>query len=374
MDMEIPDPSDFLPTSVPRLSSLDNALRCQVCKDLFTTPMITSCSHTFCSLCIRQCLSAAAQCPTCRSKDQSIRLRQNLAMQEAVAAWKAVRGAVLEAVKISTSTPSTATTPKIEGKGEGKRKDEEGGRKRVRRTEGRGRIRGEENTAMTQEMTGRYPKRMRKSRSTLAIPTDQDLGIGLDENISSGTESNHKDIDSSSRHYHLHASDLSPPYDPIDDDDDESLKSPPAATAIAPTPASSSSSAPQATDSLVPCPICSRRMKEELVFSHLDKCPGPSGPTSSTPSTSSTTPYANGKSTSTSTNPKAQFSSPPHAPPSGTIHPLHTLQKTQPPVHPQQHLPYLHYTTLKERDLRRKLDTLGIPTTGTKLHLERRHT
>lgn len=88
---EIEDPSDWLNTSLSTFLPLDNALRCQVCKDFYDTPMITSCSHTFCSKCIRTCLSADGKCPTCRTADQASKLRNNLAIDEAVGAFKVAR-------------------------------------------------------------------------------------------------------------------------------------------------------------------------------------------------------------------------------------------------------------------------------------------
>jgi E3 ubiquitin-protein ligase RAD18 len=91
----VDDPSDFASTPAPLLGNLDHAMRCQVCKDFFDTPMITSCSHTFCSMCIRQALSTDGRCPTCRQEDQPSKLRINWAVQEVAASWKKVRGVVL---------------------------------------------------------------------------------------------------------------------------------------------------------------------------------------------------------------------------------------------------------------------------------------
>lgn len=92
---DVPDPSDWLTTSIPKLASIDAALRCLVCKDFFNTPMITSCSHTFCSLCIRRCLNNDGQCPACRTPDQALRLRQNWTVQELVDAFQSVRPVLL---------------------------------------------------------------------------------------------------------------------------------------------------------------------------------------------------------------------------------------------------------------------------------------
>ena len=46
---------------------LKDCLTCPICKEYFTTPMSLSCSHVFCSLCIRESLASHMMCPTCRS-------------------------------------------------------------------------------------------------------------------------------------------------------------------------------------------------------------------------------------------------------------------------------------------------------------------
>lgn len=92
---DVADSTDWLSTPLSVLSSLESALRCQVCKDFYETPMITSCSHTFCSLCIRRALSGDNKCPLCRASEQEIRLRSNWSVEEAVEAFKKARPAVL---------------------------------------------------------------------------------------------------------------------------------------------------------------------------------------------------------------------------------------------------------------------------------------
>src|SRR5436190_1724528 len=63
---DISDPSDWKNTSLSGLYPLDSNLRCLICKDFYTAPVITSCLHTFCSLCIRRSLNAEATCPACQ--------------------------------------------------------------------------------------------------------------------------------------------------------------------------------------------------------------------------------------------------------------------------------------------------------------------
>lgn len=88
---EVSDSTDWLETPLPSLTAVDSALRCQVCRDFYATPMITSCSHTFCSLCIRHCLGNDGKCPTCREKDDASKLRNNYAVEELVEAFKRAR-------------------------------------------------------------------------------------------------------------------------------------------------------------------------------------------------------------------------------------------------------------------------------------------
>ena len=93
---DVSDPSDWLQTPFSPLGPVEQALRCQVCKDFFDTPMITSCSHTFCSLCIRRCLTTDGRCPACRTQDQAIKLRANSTLQELVDAFKGARSVILQ--------------------------------------------------------------------------------------------------------------------------------------------------------------------------------------------------------------------------------------------------------------------------------------
>ncbi|KAJ5457928.1 hypothetical protein N7475_009316 [Penicillium sp. IBT 31633x] len=92
---DLPDSTDWLETPLSLLAPFESSLRCQVCKDFFDNPVITSCSHTFCSLCIRRCLSAEGKCPACRSSDQELKLRRNWAVQELVDAFMTARPSVL---------------------------------------------------------------------------------------------------------------------------------------------------------------------------------------------------------------------------------------------------------------------------------------
>ncbi|KAI0005279.1 DNA repair protein rad18 [Xylariaceae sp. FL0662B] len=91
----VSDSTDWLTTPLSGLTAVEAALRCQVCKDFYKTPMLTSCNHTFCSLCIRRALSNDGRCPLCRASEQEMRLRSNWSMEEVVAAFTTTRTDVL---------------------------------------------------------------------------------------------------------------------------------------------------------------------------------------------------------------------------------------------------------------------------------------
>lgn len=91
----VSDSTDWLQTSTPQLAQVEAALRCQVCKDFYDTPMITSCAHTFCSLCIRRCLTTDGRCPLCRAPDQELRLRRNCTVEELVDLFQVARPALI---------------------------------------------------------------------------------------------------------------------------------------------------------------------------------------------------------------------------------------------------------------------------------------
>ena len=86
------DPSDWNNTSLSAISPLDSSLRCLICKDFYAAPVITTCLHTFCSLCIRRSLSTEAICPACRTTNISDSgLRQNKVVADLVENFLVVR-------------------------------------------------------------------------------------------------------------------------------------------------------------------------------------------------------------------------------------------------------------------------------------------
>ncbi|TAQ86973.1 hypothetical protein B7494_g4706 [Chlorociboria aeruginascens] len=127
--------TDWLNTPLTSFAPVDSALRCQVCKDFYTTPMITSCSHTFCSLCIRRCLNNDGKCPTCRTPDQELRLRCNWALEEVVDAFKVARPNVLDHVRNTVDV--TEVSPRKKRKQDQVEADDDGALRKRTRSGGR---------------------------------------------------------------------------------------------------------------------------------------------------------------------------------------------------------------------------------------------
>ncbi|KAJ9149075.1 Postreplication repair E3 ubiquitin-protein ligase rad18 [Pleurostoma richardsiae] len=139
---DVPDSTDWLGTPLAGLLPLEQALRCHVCKDFYNSPMITSCSHTFCSLCIRRALSVDGKCPLCRVTDQESKLRGNWAIREAVDSFVKARDAVLGLARVPVAaTPTSPKRKAVDG-------DEYGGRgaKRTRTSARLSKTRGAEAT------------------------------------------------------------------------------------------------------------------------------------------------------------------------------------------------------------------------------------
>ncbi|KAF5589558.1 e3 ubiquitin ligase RAD18 [Fusarium subglutinans] len=104
---DVPDSTDWLTTPLTALAVVESALRCQICKDFYKTPMITTCCHTFCSLCIRRALSNEGKCPLCRASEQELKLRSNWAMEEAVQAFINARPTTLDLARNANTKTSS---------------------------------------------------------------------------------------------------------------------------------------------------------------------------------------------------------------------------------------------------------------------------
>ncbi|KZL79848.1 dna repair protein rad18 [Colletotrichum incanum] len=238
---DIPDSTDWLSTPLPALSAVEASLRCQVCKDFFKTPMLTSCCHTFCSLCIRRALSNDGKCPLCRASDQELKLRSNWSMEEVVESFVKARKDTLQFARKAGQQAVTRSSPK-------RKLAEEGSA-----------------TGGLQPETKRLRSSARLSRSR----SGQTATAAMHEKAEVGQSQYMEDDDEA---------------------EDETFGKSNYAMAHVHSGSNTFLLAPD--DGLVPCPICNTRMKEAQVFRHLDTCTG-AKPQTTARTSSSRTPTPN---------------------------------------------------------------------------------
>ncbi|GAP91888.2 putative E3 ubiquitin-protein ligase RAD18 [Rosellinia necatrix] len=314
----VADSTDWIPTPLSGLSAVEAALRCQICKDFYTTPMLTSCNHTFCSLCIRRALSAEGKCPLCRASEQEMRLRSNWSMEEVVAAFTRARAAVLDFAR-RPHAPVRADTPK-------RTADE---------------MRNGDGDGDDDDYDGRQPSSQQQQRSSKRLRSSARL---------SKTRGMEATAEMARQESHIH--DPEPEPEPAPE--------------------------PEPNDGLVRCPICQRRMKEIQVDRHMDTtCPGapdPAPPPRPKPTAVITNAFAPSTS-SFSANTTITTATTATTTTITTAKPPPPTAKTKKPHHPPppERRPALNYTLIREPQLRRELADAGLSTAGNRAMLERRH-
>ncbi|EXJ84024.1 hypothetical protein A1O3_04691 [Capronia epimyces CBS 606.96] len=281
---EFADSTDWLPTPLAALAPLESSLRCQVCKDFFTTPMMTSCSHTFCSLCIRRYLSQEGRCPACREPDQEVKLRRNWVLEELVANFTVSRKRLLDFARSGMESLEEDATE-------------------TQRPKKRRKVEQSTPNGTERRSTRSQSKKMPSSTNQPSLPSTPEVIEDSEEG------SVYEDVESQSAHF--------------------------------------TNGTKEPDDGLVACPCCHRRMKENLINSHLDKCI----------SGNSHTPVDD------------TFSPAPQIAPPGTIAYAQVKRSKQ-----NDRLPFINYSLLTDNALRKKLRDLGIPSHGSKDLMRRRHT
>ncbi|ORY55314.1 hypothetical protein BCR35DRAFT_355756, partial [Leucosporidium creatinivorum] len=108
-DLQLDEPQDF---THPALSLLDSALRCPLCYEVLKAPVIiTSCSHSFCSLCIRESMTIKKECPVDHTAADEGRIRPNKSLDEVISAWHTARSALLTLQSFSTAAALANDAP-----------------------------------------------------------------------------------------------------------------------------------------------------------------------------------------------------------------------------------------------------------------------
>src|SRR5277367_613563 len=220
----VPDSTDWLSTPLAALAPLESALRCQVCKDFFNTPMMTSCSHTFCSLCIRRYLSQEGRCPACRTADQELKLRRNWVVEELVNGFVEERDGLLN---FARKCAEADTENQEEGEGPRPKK-----RRKVEAPQSLQNVTGSERRSTRSPSRKDAMQTSQESAATQTIADSDDAGIEYEEQ-----DDKHVMVQATNQK-HAQA---------------------------------------EPNDGLVACPGCGKRMKEEVVFTHLDHCTSSGG-------------------------------------------------------------------------------------------------
>ena len=111
LDEEDGEPDDWRAApGFESLETLEEALRCPVCGDLFKAPVaVSTCGHTFCSLCIRRnlefqmrssrALDNSATCPVCRGPASTSTLCVQHNLRAVVDTFRKLRGGLLRHLK-----------------------------------------------------------------------------------------------------------------------------------------------------------------------------------------------------------------------------------------------------------------------------------
>ncbi|KAI0396047.1 hypothetical protein F5Y17DRAFT_420964 [Xylariaceae sp. FL0594] len=312
----VADSTDWLSTPLSGLAAVEAALRCQICKDFYKTPMLTSCNHSFCSICIRRALATDGKCPQCRESDQERKLRSNWPMEDVVAAFTHARAAVLEFAQRPPAPAQSSLLP----------------------------------------LPPPPPPPQAISSKRKITDGDDASDAQLNSNInnnkrlrSSARLSKARGMEATSEMARQEAYIPDPELEP-EHDEPEFVPEPepePEVEMVEPN------------DGLVACPICWKRMKEALVSRHIDtSCPGEPQPQPSHSFSSSSKPPPSGIASA-------------FTPITTTTNKFTTSPAKQ--KHRPDRLPTLNYSMLRDAQLRKELGDLGLLTTGNRSVLERRH-
>ncbi|XP_070837743.1 nuclear factor 7, brain [Chaetodon trifascialis] len=84
------------------MSLPEEDLTCPICCDIFTDPVLLSCSHSFCRSCLKRCWDRGIRdCPVCRKKTSKSSAPSNLALKNVCEAVLQVRSSQLEEDKMN---------------------------------------------------------------------------------------------------------------------------------------------------------------------------------------------------------------------------------------------------------------------------------
>ncbi|OAD52553.1 E3 ubiquitin-protein ligase RAD18 [Eufriesea mexicana] len=105
-------PQEFI-----ELKHIENLLVCGICYEFMDTSVITSCSHSYCSLCIRKYLHYKTQCPVCFAETFEKDLRKNKVLDEIITHFSQIKDKLKRSLQIqihsNIPTLKNNTSPSI---------------------------------------------------------------------------------------------------------------------------------------------------------------------------------------------------------------------------------------------------------------------
>lgn len=358
---DVTDPTDWK-DDFEILRNLDASLRCDLCFDIYTSPVsIKSCHHTFCSTCIRthinQSGNSGSFCPKCRqTKAYDSELIPQPVLEITALEWKKARS-FLARLQVEHDQPrQRQTTPQVA--------ESSSSAKRLQSGQN-----GDHD--LEEYVAGTSPRRSKRiktdGRSTSLVETpagsrSSPLTIDDDEEEDDHIEGMDDDDDGGSR-----ATGTARTQAMKDDDDEyvdgvQSSRSSPSKRRAhePPPPPPMDANRELKADDLVQCPICSHKFTVTALNRHLDSAacyPGFPEPSPedrglvSKPKKTTTSAWFTHQS-STNATPTSEGSA--------------SMTNEKRLVRPQ-------YNLRSERELRKLLEEAGLPTTGDREKLVERH-
>ncbi|KAK6499744.1 E3 ubiquitin-protein ligase rad18 [Arthrobotrys musiformis] len=334
MEEDFPDPTDWIQTPVPGLQALETSLRCQVCKELFTAPKVTSCGHTFCSLCIRRCLSTTSKCPICMKTDEEPRLRDNIVVSELVNSFNVIRKSLLETL--------VSKKEEEEARKQAEEEAQQGAKSRPK-AEKRGSYDLDDDEIMEDAEPVHRPRGKRRRQDTTTSRLVREAEPPRRSTRTSSQRTNSK-IESS-QSIVIPDSDDDDEFQPIEEFSEDDFQS---GSRAKRKTASRAPETPTKGSSLIDCPICFQPKDRSKIEAHVNRCIEKKGSPPPTPV------RANGASSSTGTPLKRQSVS--FANVSKSQHrPPYTAEERE-----KLRLPKGNSSLAKEADIRKKLRDIGI--------------
>nr|XP_018904049.1 PREDICTED: E3 ubiquitin-protein ligase RAD18-like [Bemisia tabaci] len=246
-----PIPSTSWPKEFPELKELDDLLKCSICYEYMQTTLISACSHSFCSICIRRYLQYQNQCPTCFSQLFDNQLRNNRTLDAVVQVYTKVKDKLCHHLRISAVViPSTSSTSKdnaVSSPSTSSRREEPT------------KILVKADVSQSKDAHSTRPKKRVEPEKSIKTPK-RTVNKNLDE-----IEIIEPDVRESPRQV------SNVPSTPV------CLASPSVSKIRVPdmfttSPKSYGPSSSHETQATVPCPVCSVDIPEANINLHLDKC------------------------------------------------------------------------------------------------------